>query len=116
MTDLIALVEKVESGALTLPLKAEYFDAIRDGTKLEEYRLVTPFWRKRFEGHTYRKIVLTKGYPERANQARRIERAWNGYRIIDLQHDHFGGGVVTVFAIDVSQPLRALQSKEAPNV
>lgn len=28
---------------LTLALKGEYFDAIRAGTKLEEFRLVTPY-------------------------------------------------------------------------
>ena len=35
---------------LVLPLKAEYFHQIKDGTKLEEYRLCTPYWRKRLEG------------------------------------------------------------------
>jgi hypothetical protein len=35
---------------LTLALKAEYFEAIRDGTKTEEFRQVTPFWTKRLEG------------------------------------------------------------------
>lgn len=90
---------------LTLPLKAEYFDAIRDGTKLEEYRLVTPFWRKRIEGRSYDRVILTKGYPSRWDRKRRLERQWRGYRIIDLQHPHFGGGTVTVFAIDVSAAL-----------
>lgn len=32
---------------LVLPLKAEYFDAIRDGTKTEEYRLANDYWIKR---------------------------------------------------------------------
>lgn len=49
------------SGVLTLPLKAEYFDAIRDGQKPKEYRLTTPFWRKRLENRTFAKIVLTRG-------------------------------------------------------
>lgn len=91
--------------SLTLPLKAEYFDAIKAGTKLEEYRLVTPFWRRRIEGRTYDSVVLTKGYPSKSDRSRRLERQWNGYRIIDLQHPHFGGGTVTVFAIDVSRAL-----------
>ena len=49
--------------ALTLPLKAEYFDAIRDGSKLEEYRLVTPFWAKRLEGRTYDRRRADEGLP-----------------------------------------------------
>ncbi len=86
---------------LTLPLKFEYFDAIRDGTKLEEYRLVTPFWRKRLEGKTYDKIVLTRGYPRADETYRRIERPWNGFRIKTITHPHFGEEPVEVFAIDV---------------
>ena len=35
---------------LYLPLKREYFEAIRDGTKTEEFRLCTPHWAKRLEG------------------------------------------------------------------
>ncbi|WP_346798093.1 hypothetical protein R5M92_04235 [Halomonas sp. Bachu 37] len=50
---------------LTLPLKAEYFDAIKAGNKPEEFRLTTPYWRKRLEGRVYDRIELTKGYPKR---------------------------------------------------
>ncbi len=87
---------------LTLPLKAEYFDAIRSGAKLEEFRLVTPFWRKRIEGRSYDSVVLTKGYPSASDPARRLEVPWNGYRQITLTHPHFGPDPVEVFAIDVS--------------
>ncbi|RMS16367.1 hypothetical protein ALP72_01445 [Pseudomonas coronafaciens pv. coronafaciens] len=44
---------------LTLALKGEYFDAIRAGTKPEELRLLTPYWRKCLEGRTYDCIELT---------------------------------------------------------
>lgn len=54
---------------LTLALKGEYFDAIRAGTKLEEFRLVTPYWRKRLEGRHYDFIELTRGYPRRGDHA-----------------------------------------------
>lgn len=47
---------------LVLPLKAEYFDAIRDGQKLEEFRERTPYWRRRLEGRTFDRVVLTLGY------------------------------------------------------
>ena len=52
------------TATLHLPLKAVYFDQIRDGAKREEFRLVTPYWRKRLEGRTYDRIVLTLGYPK----------------------------------------------------
>ena len=33
--------------ALILPVKTMYFDQIRKGLKVEEYRLLTAFWIKR---------------------------------------------------------------------
>lgn len=89
---------------LTLPLKAEYFDAIRDGSKLEEYRLATPYWDQRLRSQDYDRVVLTKGYPKRDDASRRIARAWRGYTVRTLTHPHFGPDSVTVYAIDVSAP------------
>lgn len=87
---------------LHLPLKAVYFDAIRDGTKPEEYRLATPYWRKRLEGREYRRIELTKGYPPAGDTERRLSRPWRGYTIKTIQHEFFGPEPVTVFAIRVA--------------
>lgn len=87
---------------LTLPLKAEYFDAIAAGSKLEEYRLTTPFWRTRIEGKTFDRIVLTRGYPKASDSTRRLVRPWVGYRILTINHPHFGPAPVEVFAINVS--------------
>ncbi|EIM25698.1 RNA-binding protein [Microvirga lotononidis] len=87
---------------LTLSLKAEYFNAIRDGSKPEEFRLVTPYWQKRLEGRDYDGIVLTLGYPSRGDQSRRLERPWRGYRRTEITHPHFGPDPVEVYAIDVS--------------
>lgn len=86
---------------LILPLKAEYFNAIKAGTKLEEYRLRTPFWRKRLEGKTFEHVVLTLGYPGRDDAARRLVLPWRGMRETTIQHPHFGPDPVEVFAIDV---------------
>ncbi|KPC02310.1 ASCH domain-containing protein (plasmid) [Pseudomonas amygdali pv. lachrymans] len=88
---------------LTLALKGEYFDAIRAGTKPEEFRLVTPYWRKRLEGRIYDRIELTKGYPARSDSARRLSLPWRGYRVTTITHPHFGGAPVEVFAIKVHQ-------------
>lgn len=87
---------------LHLPLKAEYFDAIKAGTKPEEYRLVTDYWRKRLEGRTYDRIVLTRGYPRRDDASRRLVLPWRGYVVKTLTHPHFGPDAVEVFAIRVA--------------
>ena len=34
---------------LVLPIKAEWYDMIRDGIKKEEYREIKPYWTKRFQ-------------------------------------------------------------------
>lgn len=87
---------------LTLPLKSEYFDQIKCGDKLEEYRLVTPFWSKRLEGKSFDIIVLTKWYPHRSDTTRRLFRPWRGFRKAQIQHPHFGPKPVEVYAIRVN--------------
>lgn len=86
---------------LTIPLKGEYFDQIKAGTKPEEYRLVTDYWRKRLEGQHFDKIVLTRGYPAADDSARRLEKPWRGYIERTITHPHFGPEPVRVFAIRV---------------
>ena len=89
---------------LVLPLKREYFEAIRDGTKTEEYRLCTPYWQKRLASPfgLYDHIVLTLGYPARDDHERRIVRPWQGYTIKTITHPHFGPEPVQVYAILVT--------------
>ena len=86
---------------LTLSLKGEYFDAIRDGTKPEEYRLVNEYWTKRLVGRTYDQILLTRGYPKADDAARRLVLPWKGFVEKWIFHEHFGLYPVLVFAIDV---------------
>lgn len=86
---------------LHLSLKGEYFHQIKAGTKLEEYRLCTPYWAKRLVGRTYTRIVLSWGYPKADDAERRISCPWQGYTIKTIQHPHFGPDPVTVFAIAV---------------
>lgn len=90
------------TGKLQLALKGEYFDAIKAGTKLEEYRLDNEYWQKRLVGKTFTGIVLTRGYPKGDDASRRIELPWQGFRGLNLTHPHFGPDEVSVFAIDVS--------------
>ncbi|PWB18778.1 ASCH domain-containing protein [Comamonas sp. JNW] len=89
---------------LHLPLKRQYFEAIRDGTKLEEFRLCTPYWAKRLEDRAYDRIILTSGYPARDDLARRLITPWRGFMVKTIIHPHFGPKPVRVYAIDVKQP------------
>ncbi|MEO1419445.1 MAG: ASCH domain-containing protein [Pseudomonadota bacterium] len=97
---------------LTLPLRAEYFDAIVAGKKCEEYRLRTPFWQKRLEGRKYDQIVLTKGYPKRSDAARRHVIPWQGMVVKTLKHPFFGDQAVEVYAIRVTSETVAQHAAE----
>ena len=88
---------------LILPLKAIYFDAIRSGEKIEEYRLVNDYWRKRLEGREYDLIELTLGYPKAGDSSKRLIRVWRGYVVKTITHPHFGKRPVEVFAIKVNR-------------
>lgn len=88
---------------LILPLKAEYFNAIKAGVKVQEFRLRNAYWRKRLEGRTFDRVVLTLGYPKASDTERRILRPWRSYDVITLTHPHFGPYPVEVFAIDVAK-------------
>lgn len=88
---------------LHLPLKGIYFDQIRAGTKDEEYRLVTPYWRRRLEGKTFNGIALSRGYPPADASDRWLLRPWRGCVLKTIQHEFFGPDPVEVFAIRVNE-------------
>jgi hypothetical protein len=90
--------------SLIIPLKGIYFDEIQSGKKLLEYRLMTPYWAKRLS-RSYENVILTRGYPKKDDQSRRLIRQWRGYTVQWLLHPHFGDKPVRVYAIDVSAPL-----------
>lgn len=87
---------------LTLNLKAEYFNAIKDGTKVEEFRLRNAHWRKRLEGRTFDRVVLLLGYPAADNHERRLVLPWRGMRETTITHPLFGTAPVEVYAIRVA--------------
>lgn len=86
---------------LILPLKREYFEQIKTGTKTEEYRLVNDYWRARLYLKKYKRIVLTLGYPKRTDTERRLVLPYKGYVVKQITHPHFGPDPVHVFALDV---------------
>jgi hypothetical protein len=85
---------------LTLHLKTQYFQDIKSGSKLEEFRLCTSYWEKRLS-KSYDEIHLKLGYPKRDDAERTIIKAWRGCKRQFITHEHFGSEPVEVFAIDV---------------
>jgi len=88
---------------LHIPLKREYFEAIKNGTKLVEYRLYNSYWKKRIKGKAFKRVRLTLGYPKREDTSRQLIRPWSGYWVETITHPQFGDKPVTVFAIGVGQ-------------
>jgi hypothetical protein len=84
---------------LTLALKKEYFNAVKTGEKVFEYRQRTPYWVKRLEGRNYERLILTLGYSKATDTSRRIELPWYGYSLQTITHPHFGENPVDVYAI-----------------
>ena len=87
---------------LHLNLKAEYFDQIKSGVKLHEFRLQTDYWARRLMGRSFDGIVLKKGYPKSGDASRTLERPWVGFTKTRITHPHFGADPVLVFAIKVN--------------
>ncbi|WP_324271113.1 ASCH domain-containing protein (plasmid) [Enterobacter hormaechei] len=88
---------------LQLAIEGEYFQAILDGEKTQEFRLSNDYWQRRISCRTYDKLVLTWGYPSKTDKKRRIEMPWTGYEFIPaMKHKHFGDEPVAVFAINIA--------------
>lgn len=87
---------------LILNLKTEYFNDIKKGEKLFEYRLIKPFWEKRLEKN-FDFIEIRLGYPKSTEKDKIMKFEWNGFKIIDLLHKEFGSEPVKVFAISLEK-------------
>jgi hypothetical protein len=88
---------------LHIPIKGEYFDQIRNGTKTEEYRLRNDYWERRLRGRVFERVILTRGYPKGGGveDETRLTLPWRGYREKTITHPHFGDEPVPVYAIAV---------------
>jgi len=84
---------------LILAVKRCYFDEIKSGQKVHEYRLHNEYWRKRIEGKEFDRVIITLGYPRAGDESRRLAFPWSGYEIQQRKHEHFGDHEVTVYAI-----------------
>lgn len=85
---------------IVLPLKGVYFDQIKAGTKTEEFRLITPYWTKRFS-RQYRNVILTRGYPKSSDTDKRLVFPWKGITTRRMQHPHFGPLELCLYVIDL---------------
>lgn len=92
----------LNGAVLHLPLKGEYFDAIKSGEKPVEYRLANDYWKRRIEDREYSEIHLTKGYPSKRQHDRHLRRPWRGWWLEQITHRHFGAEPVWVYVIPVN--------------
>lgn len=88
---------------LHLNLKKQYFEAIRDLEKLEEYRVYNEYWQKRLEGREYSEIHIKCGYPKKDDTSRIIKRPYRGYEVKTIVHEFFDNVPTKVFAIKVNE-------------
>lgn len=86
---------------LHLNLKGEYFDKIKSGEKIYEYRSAEK-WLKRLHGKQFEGIILKHGYPKRGEDRKIIVRPWLGFSLETITHPHFGNDPVQVCAILVN--------------
>ena len=78
---------------LTLSLKKKWYDMIASGEKTEEYRELTPYWRKRlchlvwkdvdkyYQIRHFNAVTFTLGYPKKDDMSRRMTFKTNGIHI-----------------------------------
>lgn len=88
---------------LQLSLREVYFNQIKAGTKLEEYRLIKPYWDVRLLGREYDLIRLRRGYTPLSEPSNFFDRPWRGCTIKTITHPHFGPDPVRVYAIKLPQ-------------
>lgn len=87
---------------LQLAVNGEYFDAMKRGEKTEEYRLVNAYWGCRLRGRDYDRLIITRGYPRKDDDSRRLVMPYDGYEIKTITHKHFGPAPVKVYAIKIN--------------
>ncbi len=97
---------------LRVTIKKLYFEQIKAGIKKEEYRLITPYWKRRLIGKNYESIVFINGY---FRDAPRLELEYLGYEIKQIIHAFFGNEPVDVFAIKLGNVLEQSATESRNN-
>lgn len=84
---------------LQLAVKREYFDAMKSGEKIEEYRLYNDYWKRRLSLRGYERLIITLGYPKKGDPEKTIVLPYRGFSVKKITHQHFGPEPVEVFAL-----------------
>ena len=87
------------SKILHLHLKYEYFDAIKRGEKIMEFRL-SCLWERRLELGEYTHMRLYRGY-QKVSENTVIDLPYLGFETQVITHEHFGENPARVCAIPV---------------
>ena len=87
---------------LVLHLRSCYFREVAAGTKTEEFRLPTPYWKKRLINRCIDRVVIWDAYKPRSPETV-LEFPWRGVVPRVITHEHFGHEPVVVFAIQLEQ-------------
>lgn len=88
---------------LRLAVKRDYFEAIKSGEKINEFRLANDYWHKRLQNRHYDTVTITLGYPKKGDKEREITTPYHGYTIEQISHKQFGDRDVIVYAIPVGK-------------
>jgi hypothetical protein len=85
---------------LVLYLKKEYFEQVKSGNKIEEYREVKPYWTKRLVGKEFSLIEIRGGgYGTPRTPENTIVFPWQGCSVKKLVEHPLFGKTVDVYAI-----------------
>lgn len=96
---------------LYLNVKKEYFELVKAGDKVEEFRLYNEYWKTRLS-KKYDCICYMCGYPTKNDKDKRIYFEYDGYTIKTIKHKEFGDNYVKVFAIKLA---RRIEEKNNDN-
>lgn len=87
---------------LHIPVKKMYFDQIKAGTKLFEFRLRNAYWQQRLQDKEFDEVHIKLGYPKRGDTDRILVFPWRGVEMQTILHPEFGPCAVDVYAIRVN--------------
>lgn len=92
------------NNVLILNLDKEYFNDIINGNKVEEYREVKEYWRKRLSKN-FNIIEFRMGYPKKDDKSRIARFDYLGYEIKNIVHKKFNNKSTKVYAIKIGKRL-----------
>lgn len=89
---------------LHLNVKKEYFQMVKVGDKIEEFRIYNDYWIKKLS-KSYDCIYYKCGYPRNDDRDKIICFKYDGFSIRNIKHKEFGDKEVKVFAIRLGKKL-----------